>query len=277
MTARDFTLSLAHATLLHVAPPDLVRIGSATGYDYVGLRLIPIGPGGAPGPSLAEAPGMLRETRRALAETGVRVLDVEVFQIRDDRDARSYLPALDAAAELGARFVLTNVYTADPVAAAERFAALCDLARPLGLNVALEFVSFSELPGLAGALAMVRQSGRENASVLVDTLHFHSSGAPVSDLGRLPSDLVYYVHLCDAPGEVPASADDRRRIAREGRLLPGEGGIDLAGILRHLPRGIVYAVEVQSPARARAMGAQAFARLAFERALGVLAIRDQRA
>ena len=40
MAARTF--SLAHLTLLDVPPPELVRIAASSGYDYVGLRTIPL-------------------------------------------------------------------------------------------------------------------------------------------------------------------------------------------------------------------------------------------
>ena len=110
----------------------------------------------------------------------------------------------------------------------------------------------------------MRACGRQNASVLVDTLHFHSSRAPIGELAILPADRVQYVHVCDGPGDVPAAPDDLRRIARAERLMPGEGGIDLAGMLGCLPRDIVYAVEIQNPERSRALGAEPYARLAFE-------------
>ena len=110
----------------------------------------------------------------------------------------------------------------------------------------------------------MRRSRHHNAVVLIDTLHFHSSRAPLGDLTALPSDLVPYVHVCDGPGAVPTAPDDLRRIAREERLLPGEGGIDVAGILQRLPADIIYAVEAQNPARSAALGAERYARLAFE-------------
>lgn len=41
MPTRKF--SLAHLTILEAPPPELVRIAARTGYDFVGLRLIPPG------------------------------------------------------------------------------------------------------------------------------------------------------------------------------------------------------------------------------------------
>jgi sugar phosphate isomerase/epimerase len=269
----NFTLSLAHATLLDLPPPELVRVAAATGYDTVGLRLIPMGRPGEPRHGFDENPGSLRETRRALAETGVRLLDVEVVQIKKGIDPRAYLPVLEATAELGGRCALTNVYTADRAAAEDGLAVLCDLVKPLGLTIALEFVSFSDLPTLRQTIEMIRGCGRENAAVLIDTLHFHSSREPLSAVAEIPHERVHYVHVCDGPGVVPTAPDDLRRIAREERLFPGEGGIDVAGILQHLPADVVYAIEVQNPARARALGAEAYARLAFETTRRYLAER----
>jgi hypothetical protein len=39
--------SLAYLTVSELAPPDAVTVASQTGYDYVGLRLLPAAPGGA--------------------------------------------------------------------------------------------------------------------------------------------------------------------------------------------------------------------------------------
>jgi len=53
--------------------------------------------------------------------------------------------------------------------------------------------------------------------------------------------------------------EGRRQLAREYRLLPGEGVVDVAGIVSRLPETTILSVEAPNPARARAMGAQAYA------------------
>ena len=239
-------------------------MAAATGYDAVGLRLIPMGRPGERRYGLDENPSYQREIKRALDETGLRLLDIEVVQIKEGIEPRAYLPAFESAAELGCQFALVNVYTPNRAAAKADLEELCDLAKPLGMTMALEFVSFSNLPTLAETIDMVRACERDNVVVLIDLLHFHSSQEPVSLVSEIPLDRLRYVHVCDAPAEVPASLDDLRRIAREGRLLPGEGGIDVAGILGALPRDIVYSVEIQNPARSAALGAEAYARLTLE-------------
>jgi sugar phosphate isomerase/epimerase len=264
------TLSLAHATLLDLPPPALIRLAHACGFQAVGLRLIPIGLPGEPRYAVAGDPESTRAIRRALDETGIRFLDVEVIRITDDGDPQRYAGALESAAALGAECAIVNVYSADVTRAADDFSRLCDFSKPFGLTMVLEPVSFSELATVAQAIALVRACGQENAGVLVDTLHQHSSGEPPTALDALSSIQTPLVHVCDAPTEVPTDLEGRRRIARAERLLPGDGGIDLAGMLSRLPREIVYAVEAPNPARAAALGPAAYARLAFEKTVACL-------
>lgn len=242
----------------------------ACGFQAVGLRLIPIGLSGEPRYALAGDPDAARDIRQALDETGIRFLDVEVVRITDAGNPLHYASALEGAAALGAEFAIVNVYTTDPTRAADDLGRLCHLSKPLGLTMVLEPVSFSDLWTVAQAIALVRACGQHNAGVLVDTLHQHSSGEPATALDALSSVRAPFVHVCDGPAEVPTDPEGRRRLARAERLLPGEGRIDLTGMLARLPRDIVYAVEAPNPARAAALGPAAYARLAFEKTVACL-------
>ena len=126
MTARTF--SLAHLTLLDVPPPDLVRIAAAAGYDYVGLRTIPLHLPGEPIYELHADRALFRETRSALEATGVRLLDIELARIVDGRDPVEYVPAMEAAVALGARHVLSSIWASDRSFVVDCFGRLCDLA-----------------------------------------------------------------------------------------------------------------------------------------------------
>lgn len=257
-------LSLAHATLLELSPFDLIRVAASTGYRVVGLRLIPIDRPGEPRHTLAAGSAALRNVKALLSDTGLRVLDLEVAMIRDDVDLCSYLPSFESGAELGARYVLTNVYTTDRNAARERLEELGELARPFGLTPVIEFVSFASVATLGDAVDLIESTTRVQAGLLFDMLHFHTTGGTAVDLRRLPPDRLAYVHMDDGPADVPASIDERRRVAREARLFPGEGGADIASVLPFLRTDVPYAVEVTNPARARAMGPEAYARMGWE-------------
>jgi len=74
------SFSLAHLTVLGLPPPEMVRVAARTGYHYVGLRMIAV-TDTTPGYPLMQEPAMMRDTKAALAETGVRVLDIEFVKI----------------------------------------------------------------------------------------------------------------------------------------------------------------------------------------------------
>ncbi len=269
-------LSLAHASLLDLPPDELIRVAAATGYRMVGLRLIPIDRPGEPRHVLRAGSPAMREVKHLLDDSGLRVLDIEVAIVRRDVDPAAYTPMFEAAAELGATWVLTNVYEVDRAAAIDGLHALCETAAPFGLAPAVEFVSFAAVATLAQTVDLLRATARSEVRILFDVLHFHSTHGTAADFAGMSPAQFAFVHMDDGPREIPATADELRRIAREARLLPGEGGADFAAILPRLPRDIPYAVEVTNPARAREMGAEAYARLAWTKTMTCLSARPAR-
>lgn len=167
--------SLAHLTAISLPPPQLIRVAARTGYRSVGLRLVRVTPE-SPGYPLQDDPGLLRETRRAMAETGIAVGDIEFIQITPDLDVTALEGVFAAGAELGARTAIAAPYDPDPARLAERFGTLCDLAGRYGMGVALEFFPYAAVRDLPGAAAVVEAAGRANGGVLVDTLHFDRPG-----------------------------------------------------------------------------------------------------
>jgi sugar phosphate isomerase/epimerase len=246
--------SLAHLTVLGCAPPEATYIAAQAGYDFVSLRIIMMGASNEAGDySLAANPAMLRQTKAALLETGMRVHDIELAHIHDRLDTRSWLPALEVGAELGVRHVISSIWTRNRSFAIERFAELCDLARPLGLMVDLEFVSFADVANLRDAVDVIRTANRVNSGLLLDTLHFHCSRVRLDELDAVPAEWFQFMHLCDGPKEIPATKEGLIHTAREERLYPGEGGIQIAAILNRLP-DMTYSIELPNAARARELG-----------------------
>lgn len=257
--------SLAHLTLLDVPPPQLVRIAAATGYDYVGLRTIPLRLPGEPLYELHADRTLFQHTKTALESTGVRVLDIELARIVDMRDPVEYVPAMEAAVALGAHHVLSSIWSSDRSWVVEQFGRLCDLARPFGLTVNLEFVSTTEWSTLQGARDVLSASARDNVGLMIDTLHFHRAGTSLAELDALPARWFNYVHVADDRPTAPATLEEARRTMREERLYPGEGAVDIAGILHHLPEQVVCAIELPHRERRRALGDECFARECLER------------
>jgi sugar phosphate isomerase/epimerase len=242
--------SLAHLTLLHRAPPELIEIAAEAGYDYVSLRPIAFGLPTEPKYPLATDQQLLRRTRAALAATGVRLLDIELAKICEDVDVNAYRPALECAAELGARHVLTSVWCSDFELARDRFIELCALGEPLGLTIDLEFVTYAGVSNLAQAVGLLTAASCPNAGICVDTLHFNRSACCLEELLTLPGRWLHYAQICDAPAEFSPDGESLRSIAREGRLPLGEGGIDVRAILSAMP-AMPYSIELPN-ARLRA-------------------------
>ncbi|WP_342045603.1 sugar phosphate isomerase/epimerase family protein [Bacillus sp. OTU530] len=251
--------SLAHLTVLGCTPPEMAYLAARAGYDFISLRPIYMGLPGEPNYALAENKQMMRETKAALAETGVKLLDIELARICADVDPKKYVPAMEAAAELGGRHVLSSIWTNDRNLYMERFIELCELAKPFGLTIELEYVPIASVTNLAGTLDVLRTANQENAGLMIDIHHFHRAGDKAEDLDAVPREWFRFLHLCDAPAEIPTSKEEMTKILREARLYIGEGGIDIANIVNRLPE-IPYSIELPHDKRAQELGYEEHAR-----------------
>jgi sugar phosphate isomerase/epimerase len=249
-----YQFSIAHLTALGLPTPELVYVAARAGYDYVSPRLIYMGLPGEPNYALAENPRMLKQTKAALASTGLRVHDIELARIVDRVDPKSYLPAIEIGAELGARGVVSSIWASDRSFYIDKFAELCDLARPFGMTVDLEYVPIAAVRNLAEAVDVLNTIKRPNAGLMIDMHHFHRARDNPADLEPLPREWFHFAHLCDAPAEIPTDRDEMIRILREARLDPGTGGIDIAAILAHMPTPLVLSIEQPNLERVREMG-----------------------
>lgn len=245
--------SLAHLTVLGCAPHEVIYIAAQAGYDYISLRPIYMGLPNEPNYALAENREMFRQTRQAITDTGIKLLDIELARIYDGVDVKRYLPAMEVAAELGGRHIISSIWTPDRSFYMEKFAELCELAKSFGLTVDLEFMLFAEVKDLQESLAVIRSANQDNCGILIDTLHFNRSLVPLEELDDVPRELFHFAHLCDGPAEIPTTREDLIHTARAARLYPGEGGIDLAGILHRIPE-VPYSIELPNLERVKELG-----------------------
>ncbi|MFL9932315.1 sugar phosphate isomerase/epimerase [Paraburkholderia sp. RL18-103-BIB-C] len=262
-------LSLSALTVLELSPPQMVECAAQAGYDFVGLRLLPATDHEVRHEIIGPTP-LKRETLARLRDTGIKVLDVEILRLKPDTDVRVYQPMLDTAAEFGARYVLVAGNDPDEARTAERLAQLCDLAAPLGLSPSLEPMPWTDVKDITQGARILRATARPNTGLIVDPIHFDRAGSSTDALRALPREYFGYVQFCDAPAERPADLDTLLFQARCERLIPGEGGIDLAGILRALPDDLPLSIEVPTQQWARTAPALERARKLREATLGVL-------
>ena len=253
--------SLAHLTVLSLTPPQLIDVAARTGYEYVGVRITRVTPEEVLY-DLARDRALMRETKARLSDTGVAVLDVELFRMDPSLEPEHFEPELDATAELGAKHIIAQLPDPDRERATTRFARLCDLARARGIFVSLEFPHWTETGTLTEAARVVRAVNRANAGILVDMLHFGRSHSSLDELAKLPRDWFRFAHVCDAAIEVPPTMAGIIRTARDERQFPGEGGIPVREILARMPQDIPYALEIPRMALTKAVGPEEVARLA---------------
>jgi sugar phosphate isomerase/epimerase len=81
---------------------------------------------------------------------------------------------------------------------------------------------------LDGDLELVAAINQPNVGLLFDSFHWFTTGGTISQIEALPQEMIVYVHINDAPDKPLDQQIDLERV------LPGEGIIDLKGMLRAL-------------------------------------------
>lgn len=243
-------VSLDHLTLFELTPPELVTVAHAAGFAHVGLRLNPAAPPAErQHPMIGDTP-MRRETLSRMRGTGVAVFDFGVFRLKEGIDTAAFEPVLETAAILGARNAVVNGDDPDPGRTADLLHRLCELGEAHGIAMHLEPTPWSGVRSLRAAVDIVERCGHPQAHVMIDPIHVDRSKATLRDLAQVPCALIAYVQVCDAAGPRPEDFETMIDQARNDRAFPGEGNLDLVGMLNALPAGLPLSLE--SPVRSLA-------------------------
>jgi sugar phosphate isomerase/epimerase len=209
--------------------------------------------------SLRDDPGLRRELLAAMDDRGISISLGEGLLIAPGVDVRSYAGDLDIMAELRIPRINTVSLEADRARTFDELAVLTDLATERGILTSVEPVPGLAIADLSTAMAAVEHVGREEISLLIDTMHVARSGAGPDDLRSLPVERIGHVQLCD----VPLRSTREYNYAEEAmyhRMAPGEGELPLADMLAALPGDRVVGLEVPMLSRAEA-GVSAYDRL----------------
>ena len=91
---------------------------------------------------------------------------------------------------------------------------------------------------------------------------FSRSRSRLEDIASVPPSRFRFMQFCDVPAEIPPTMDAILTQARAERLFPGEGSVDLLGMLRAVPRDIPLSIEVPTLTLAKTVGATERARRA---------------
>lgn len=233
-------ISFAAGIVPGAGPVETILAAAAGSFDMTGLWIEPE----------QWTPTLLRETKAALAETGMPLLDVEVIWIKPGDDLAAHKACIDIGAELGAKNVLCVSSDPDMGATAARLAALCEHAEGSQMRVALEFGIFTEVKNLEMALAVLDDVAHSLRALLIDPIHVDRSGSAIEAIAQVPPALLPYAQFCDAPAQRPDPSDFNAIItdAIDLREQCGEGGLPLGAMYRALPPGIPLSIELRSKA-----------------------------
>ena len=225
--------------------PERCRAAAAAGFSGIGLH--------ADDPRRAVASGLgVAGMRAALAETGLRVVEIEFLGgwapvDADPTELEDTVRRVEAVADaFGGRHVTAGEFRGDApldldVAAARLDTVVRRLARR-GLQVAVETFPWSVLAGPTVVPQLLRRTQAPNLGQMIDVWHFFNNGGDPDTL----TGPIAAVQLNDGP----RVHGDYLLHARAARRLPGEGELDVTGLLRAVLRtGFTgpWCVEVNTP------------------------------
>ncbi|MFF8980867.1 bifunctional sugar phosphate isomerase/epimerase/4-hydroxyphenylpyruvate dioxygenase family protein [Streptomyces cellulosae] len=197
---------------------------------------------------LLASPLTPEEIRARCADLGLTIdlyqpmRDVEALPEEDfARALRRARHKFELMGRLGADTVLvcSNVSPQaldDDALAAEQLGRLADLAQDHGIRVAYEALAWGRhINTYDHAWRVVEAAGHPSLGTCLDSFHILSRyGDPkdIEGIEDIPGDKIFFLQLADAP----LLGMDLLQWSRHYRCFPGQGGFDLAGLLRHVLR-----------------------------------------
>jgi 4-hydroxyphenylpyruvate dioxygenase len=192
---------------------------------------------------LLASPLTPEEIRARCADLG---LTVDLYQpMRDieavpaDQFARNLRRArhkFDLMGRLGADTVLvcSNVSPLavdDDALATEQLGQLAGLAQDFGIRVAYEALAWGRhVSTYDHAWRIVESAGHPALGTCLDSFHILSRGSDPKGIEDIPGEKIFFLQLADAP----LLAMDVLQWSRHYRCFPGQGGFDVAGLVRHV-------------------------------------------
>jgi sugar phosphate isomerase/epimerase len=244
-------LGIEMISVFGMPPVSFVELARDLGCRHIslGLRQMDFDPHGYPRFSLRD-PALRREIVAAMDDCGVSISLGEGFLVAPGADAREGWAAdLELMAELGVPRINSVSFEPDRQRNIDQFGLLAETAAGFGIETLVEFVPIFAVADLPAAHDLVRQVGRPDFRILVDTMHVGRTGATAADLAAIDPALIGYIQLCDAPLR-PEIADYMDE-AMHQRQVPGEGELPLLEMLAALPRDRVVGLEI--PLRSEAL------------------------
>ncbi|WP_053675045.1 bifunctional sugar phosphate isomerase/epimerase/4-hydroxyphenylpyruvate dioxygenase family protein [Streptomyces sp. NRRL B-1140] len=119
----------------------------------------------------------------------------------------------------------------DDALAAEQLSRLADLAAESGIRVAYEALAWGRhVSTYDHAWRIVETAGHPALGTCLDSFHILSRGSDPKGIADIPGEKIFFLQLADAP----LLAMDVLQWSRHYRCFPGQGGFDVAGLVRQV-------------------------------------------
>ncbi|MGR3810523.1 sugar phosphate isomerase/epimerase family protein [Jiulongibacter sp. NS-SX5] len=187
--------------------------------------------------------GTTKEVKKLANDLGISIENSIGFAswIVDNDEARGRAMdqlkrEMELLAEIGCKRIAappvsaTNLPKIDLSKAADRFAAVCELGKEMGVLPQLELWGFSEnLHRFGETLFVAAESGHPDAVILPDIYHLRRGGSPFESLEMINGSKIQMFHMNDYPGDVP-----KAELTDAMRVMPGDGDAPMKEILQTL-------------------------------------------
>jgi sugar phosphate isomerase/epimerase len=236
-------LSLAALTVLGLSADEHIICAEKTGYQGVGLRLIPATPN-EPFYSVLDNTLRRNKVKELIRSTGIQVIDIEVFRLTPETHVPDFLPFIEFGVELGAKNMLVAGYDPDWSRMTEHWIELTEISKPFGIKPHIEPMPWTNVKSYLDGLKLVRSNHNGWGAVLIDPIHFFRTGGDFNQIHQEDISFAGYIQLSDAALQIPLEVSEILRQAREDRLVPGMGELPLKELLSFFPTDLPISLEV---------------------------------
>jgi sugar phosphate isomerase/epimerase len=176
--------------------------------------------------------GEIRDVEKALADHGLIVPCTIAMRQWGEAGELEYPLMLEEArrrmelaARIGAPYIVATPprEPCDLTQLTARYRDLLRIGREIGIRPTFEYISFfGSASRLDQAWQVVRDSGEDDATLILDAFHNWNSHSSLDDLRQVPLERISHYHFDDAARDIPAGEQKD-----PDRVMPGEGAIDL--------------------------------------------------
>lgn len=231
-----FCLNMSTIREQKLSVPEQVAVAAKAGYDAIEPWMGELH-------RFVEMGGKLADLRKQIADAGLTVESAIGFAewiVDDDakrqRGLENAKRDMDLLQQIGGKRIAappigaTKQKDLNLFRAAERYHALLEVGRSIGVTPQLELWGFSEsLKRLGELLFVAIESGHPDACLLPDVYHIYKGGSDFQGLRLVHGSAIHVFHVNDYPAQPP-----RETIVDADRVYPGDGVAPLTPILRAL-------------------------------------------